>query len=766
MTHTCRNSKKIVDYDPRFESILSDIGLDSLRDALKLTPDPELITALVERWRPETNTFHLYGGEATITLEDVHFITGLSVDGLPVTSPRLIPSDVDELCAYVESQLGKKPAPSDVLSERIKMTWLRSHFAYREGAISDDDIQTIHQYCRAYIVDFFGSCIFADRSGAYAHLFMLPLLSGTTAEHIGDIGGWLALLQVWALERFPSIALWQAYPKFLKKMGLPTTTVLHSLTWRCPFYIGGELTAHFAVPIMGATGFEVVYDMMNTNPSYRIAELYFEFENEHPLQQGVPGASASMSYGQTSECEESSHSRNTTTSKRSREPIVQPLAPNQDEGNDMPPCPESGDNEESSESEINTDKDAEIHSEPDEMEDGAPEVPITPRPPPGAYTPPECFTQLAPDIGARMVTSNHEYGVDRIPDFHLDGPGFALGQQFESKADAQLALKHYALKNNQMLTTTRSKKADLELKCAGYKHNGCHWRIRLTTDISGMWTVRQLNPFHTCEGSQDNISPKQLDVQVVADAVFHLVKVTPHVRIKQLQAEVKNRFRRQISYKKAWTGKQRAMEQIYGDWEESYNELPTVLKAIQEWNPGTQVDFVTVPVASEKWGTALQFERVFWSFGPSIEGFKHCPPVLIVDGTFITGKYKHTLLIASSFNGNKNIFTVAFGIVSVENQENWEWFFNCIQDLVTDRHGVCVISDKHDGIRHSMDKIRNGWHWRWCIRHYASNYNAKAKCPPMKHRLTALCRSHFTLNYFIFNLSFLTKSRPLCDPSR
>ncbi|CAN1731967.1 Protein MAIN-LIKE 2, partial [Linum perenne] len=171
MTHTCRNSKKIVDYDPRFESILSDIGLDSLRDALKLTPDPELITALVERWRPETNTFHLYGGEATITLEDVHFITGLSVDGLPVTSPRLIPSDVDELCAYVESQLGKKPAPSDVLSGRIKMTWLRSHFAYREGAISDDDIQTIHQYCRAYIVDFFGSCIFADRSGAWAPWF-------------------------------------------------------------------------------------------------------------------------------------------------------------------------------------------------------------------------------------------------------------------------------------------------------------------------------------------------------------------------------------------------------------------------------------------------------------------------------------------------------------------------------------------------------------------------------------------------------------------
>ncbi|CAN1314259.1 Protein MAIN-LIKE 2, partial [Linum perenne] len=35
---------------------------------------------------------------------------------------------------------------------------------------------TIEQHCRAYILDFFGSCIFADRSGAYVHLFFLPLL--------------------------------------------------------------------------------------------------------------------------------------------------------------------------------------------------------------------------------------------------------------------------------------------------------------------------------------------------------------------------------------------------------------------------------------------------------------------------------------------------------------------------------------------------------------------------------------------------------------
>ncbi|CAN0905332.1 Serine/threonine-protein phosphatase 7 long form homolog [Linum grandiflorum] len=40
----------------------------------------ELCTILIKRWRPETNTFHMYQGKMTITLGDVSFMSGLPVD--------------------------------------------------------------------------------------------------------------------------------------------------------------------------------------------------------------------------------------------------------------------------------------------------------------------------------------------------------------------------------------------------------------------------------------------------------------------------------------------------------------------------------------------------------------------------------------------------------------------------------------------------------------------------------------------------------------
>ncbi|MBA0750690.1 hypothetical protein Gogos_002087 [Gossypium gossypioides] len=46
---------------------------------------PNFISAFVERWRPETHTFHLPCGECAITLEEVQLQLGLPVAGSVLT---------------------------------------------------------------------------------------------------------------------------------------------------------------------------------------------------------------------------------------------------------------------------------------------------------------------------------------------------------------------------------------------------------------------------------------------------------------------------------------------------------------------------------------------------------------------------------------------------------------------------------------------------------------------------------------------------------
>ena len=51
--------------------------------------DRSLLTALVDRWRPETHTFHLPCGEMTPTLHDAAYLLGLPIIG-EVVGPRVV----------------------------------------------------------------------------------------------------------------------------------------------------------------------------------------------------------------------------------------------------------------------------------------------------------------------------------------------------------------------------------------------------------------------------------------------------------------------------------------------------------------------------------------------------------------------------------------------------------------------------------------------------------------------------------------------------
>ena len=83
-------------------------------------------------------------------------------------------------------------------------------------------------------------------------------------------------------------------------------------------------------------------------------------------------------------------------------------------------------------------------------------------------------------------------------------------------------------------------------------------------------------------------------------------------------------------------------------------------------------------------------------------------------------------LTAIDQDGDKVIFPLAFSLVKKECIGAWSWFMACIRKHVTQRMGLCVISDRHAGILATMEEPEwrpsNAYH-RFCLRHLLSNFN-------------------------------------------
>ncbi|KAG8486816.1 hypothetical protein CXB51_020282 [Gossypium anomalum] len=150
----------------------------------------DLISALVERWRPETHTFHLPCGECTVTLEDVALQFGLPIDGDAVTGV----SAIAEPAALCYSLLGASPGDAESTFSELKFTWLKSNFQHLSDYATKEELVCAARAVRSYS---WGSAVLA---------MLYRELCQTTKPNAVDMGGCLILLQSWALYRMPFLA--------------------------------------------------------------------------------------------------------------------------------------------------------------------------------------------------------------------------------------------------------------------------------------------------------------------------------------------------------------------------------------------------------------------------------------------------------------------------------------------------------------------------------------------------------------------------------
>ncbi|RYR67544.1 hypothetical protein Ahy_A03g013939 isoform C [Arachis hypogaea] len=272
---------------------------------------------------------------------------------------------------------------------------------------------------------------------------------------------------------------------------------------------------------------------------------------------------------------------------------------------------------------------------------------------------------------------------------------FQVGQQFQDKDEALLSVKTYSIRRGR----------------------------------KGIWEVKRYNGPHTCLATSISSDHRSLDYHVILAFIMPMVRADASVSIKVLLNATAAHFGFRPTYRRVWMAKQKSIALIYGDWDESYNDLPRWVLGVQLTMPGSVVVLKTTPVrvGGQVDESQAYFHRLFWTFPPCIEAFRHCKPLVSIDGTHLYGKYGGTLLIAIAQDGNSNILPVAFALVEGENAESWTFFLSHLRQHVTPQPGLLVISDRHNGIKAALEAPDGGWlppsaYRAFCIRHVAANF--------------------------------------------
>ena len=168
------HSKKVKRFGRPHPSVLPFVvnsGLSPLCDILYDYPDTGLILGFVERWHPETNSFHLPIGEMTISLDDVWSLVHLPITGEFCSTE---PLEYEDSIQIMMTLLGVDRAmASDELNycrgAQVRLSWLRDLYN------SCCDNQLWEFAARAYLLHLVGCTIFANKSASFVQTHYLKL---------------------------------------------------------------------------------------------------------------------------------------------------------------------------------------------------------------------------------------------------------------------------------------------------------------------------------------------------------------------------------------------------------------------------------------------------------------------------------------------------------------------------------------------------------------------------------------------------------------
>ncbi|KAL6135134.1 hypothetical protein ACLB2K_067362 [Fragaria x ananassa] len=224
-------------------------------------------------------------------------------------------------------------------------------------------------------------------------------------------------------------------------------------------------------------------------------------------------------------------------------------------------------------------------------------------------------------------------------------------QKFQGGVEEfRLKLHMYAIEMGFEYKYVRNIKKRVIAYCSKRESEHCGWCVNASLlEYNRFFVITDLVNEHSCHGVVCLQTNKMMGSKIIKSIMFDKVRENPNNKAIDIYHEIKSDYGMDVSYRTAWYGKERARESVLGGDADSYAQLVWFGQKAVESNSGSTIKIDYEP-------ETRRFERMFECYDAWMKGFQFCRPIMFIDATFISNKYRGQLIGASSKDANQSTF--------------------------------------------------------------------------------------------------------------
>ncbi|CAI9106873.1 OLC1v1006112C1 [Oldenlandia corymbosa var. corymbosa] len=158
--------------------------------------------------------------------------------------------------------------------------------------------------------------------------------------------------------------------------------------------------------------------------------------------------------------------------------------------------------------------------------------------------------------------------------------GMDIGVCFKSQSEAKHAVKLWNIHHKREYTVAASSPRTWAVWCRTFNvesENGeppCEWKMRVSLKAHGLHEIVRWHDAHNCMTPVNDNDNRCVDASLIARLIRRKVEDNVDSTVASAQKDVKTLLKVDVPYKRAWHGRRKAIEAVYGDWTSNFEELP------------------------------------------------------------------------------------------------------------------------------------------------------------------------------------------------